>query len=74
VGTRGDHSKRDGQRPDWHMRWPFALAYLVLVVAAFVVDWRVGLALLAWLPAAYLWRKLLAWLRSQTQPPNRLED
>jgi len=47
--------KRKLGRPDWHMRWPFALAYLAIVVAGFAVDWRVGLALLAWLPFSYLW-------------------
>jgi hypothetical protein len=52
------------ERPDWHMRWPFAVAYLAIVVAGFLVDWRAGVFLLAWVPLKYLWHVFVRWQRS----------
>jgi hypothetical protein len=65
------NAKRGDQRSDWHMRWPFAVAYLAIVIAGLVVDWRVGLMVLAWLPVAYLSRALVRRLLSTPPSGNR---
>jgi hypothetical protein len=55
--------KQDRPRPDWHMRWPFVVAYLAVVAIFFALDWRAGLLLLALLPLQYLGHTFLRWLQ-----------
>lgn len=47
------------------MRWPFAVAYLAIVATGFALDWRLGLAALAWLPLSYISRLLTGFPRSR---------
>ena len=45
-------------RPDWHMRRPFLVAFLVTAVALSLFEWRAGPALIACLAARYAFAKL----------------
>jgi hypothetical protein len=51
------------------MRWPFTIAYAVVVAIFFAIDWRTGLLILALLPLHYLSRKLLAWVYGLQRGP-----
>ncbi len=44
------------------MRPAYGVAYAVLVILFFAADWRAGLAMIAWLPLAYLVYRFVPWL------------
>jgi uncharacterized protein DUF2510 len=58
-------AKRRDELPDWYARPAFVVLYLAIVLGSFLVDWRAGLLILAYLPAQYIYWKYLWWL-----PPN----
>jgi hypothetical protein len=43
-------------RPDWHLRWPFALALAAIAIGLSICGaWWAGLLILGWIAAMYLW-------------------
>ena len=47
--------------PDWHLRLPFAVALILLVVALSFVKWWAGLLILAWIAAMFVWYRVGGW-------------
>jgi hypothetical protein len=46
------------ERPDWHMRPPFLVAFVALAIAASFVVWWGGLLMIGVLAAMYVYAKL----------------
>ncbi len=46
-------------RPDWHLRWPFAVALVGTATALGIFGvWWAGLLIFGWIAAMFLWFKL----------------
>ena len=54
--------RRPRQRPSWHMRRGFLVAFLVSALTASLVRWWLGLALIAALGAYYLLMRFAPWV------------
>ena len=51
-------SRRRSEPPDWHMRRPFLIAFLVTAAGLSLVRWWAGLALIAYLAVRYVIAKI----------------
>jgi hypothetical protein len=51
-------SPRRSERPDWHMRRPFLIAFLLTAVALSLAKWWLGPALLGYLAVRYIIAKI----------------
>ena len=51
-------TRRRSERPDWHLRKPFLIAFLLTAGALSMTKWWLGPALLAYLGLRYLLAKL----------------
>jgi hypothetical protein len=49
--------QRRAERPDWHMRRPFLVAFLLTAATASLFDWRAGPLLIAMLALRYAFAK-----------------
>jgi hypothetical protein len=49
---------RQSERPDWHMRRPFLIAFLLTAAALSLVKWWAGPALIGYLAVRYLIAKI----------------
>ena len=62
----GDATQRD--RPDWHLRWPFAIALALIVLGATAIRWWLGLAVVGWIVVMYAYGRLRGWLATIKVP------
>jgi hypothetical protein len=51
-------SRRRSERPDWHMRRPFLIAFLLTAVALSLAKWWLGPALIGYLAVRYIIAKI----------------